>query len=210
MGSKSSPRPSEETFINHNDPENSEDRLLEDFDLFDHGESPSTTTPPRKVPLLGLPAYEKTYKLICYSRIAIFVLGFLAIPIPMFGGEDTLVPLLPIAVMSPFMTFLPMILVMAGEFGLKSRDKKDVRGEGERKRTAVLVEDPVTGRERWMLEPKPKRDPLDSWLDKRGPVAGIDVYCGMVILLAIVFAAVWGYEAPKTMVALILERAAQL
>lgn len=68
--------------------------------------------------------------------------------------------------------------------------KGKLGGERER-RTAVLVEDPVTGEEKWMLEKVPESQGVEGVLEARHWITGCDVWCVLVVggsaVLGIVF-----------------------
>jgi hypothetical protein len=189
-----SPRDSDaSTFVT---PADSEHRLLEEFILDDNYINETDAGSSRPLPLLYTPAYKRTYDAIRTARIAILILSFPKFVIPIFGGHDTFIPFIPIAGTSLVLTMIPMIIVLISEFTLKNsllQKGKSVKNKAGDKRVAVLVEDPVTGEERWMLEGKAKNDE-PSVSGARGLVAGVDAWCGVVFILAIFLAILFGLD----------------
>jgi hypothetical protein len=198
------------TFVTPAD--DSERRLLEEFTI-DDSHCAASNAPSHPLPLLYTPAYNRTYKLIRNARIAIFALSFPKFVIPVFGAgldDDTLIPFLPIAFISFMITWIPLGSVMHESWVHKNQMVKKTNGEGEAvkgkkgdTRTAVLVEDPVTGEERWMLQAKAteEKDEESPTSDNRTVTAVMDVCCGLVFLLAMFFAIFWGLDSPKTLTA---------
>jgi hypothetical protein len=89
---------------------------------------------------------------------------------------------------------------------LKKND--EVREQAGSKRNAILVEDPITGEERWMLEPKKK---IDGEPMGRAGFAVFDVCCGTLLLVSIALSLRYGgTKSPKTMGWVITDRALML
>jgi len=177
--------------------ENSKHRLLEEFSI-DGSDIEGSSRP---LPLLYTPAYKRTYKAIRNARIAIFSLTFPKLLIPLFGAPDTLIPLLPISWFTLIVTIAPLAIVMTESWAHKNRltqKVESVKDNAGDKRVAVLVEDPITGEERWMLQVKAKNDGTSSF-DKRESIAAMDVGCGLVFILGMFFAVFWGLDSPKTL-----------
>jgi hypothetical protein len=188
------------TFIT---PADSEHRLLEEFILDDNNINNPDAGSSCPLPLLYTPAYKRTYNAIRTARIAILILSFPKFVIPVFGADDTIIPFIPIAGTSLLLTMIPTVAVLNLEFALKNsllQKGNSVKNKAGDKRVAVLVEDPVTGEERWMLEGKAKND-KPSVSGARGVVAGLDTWCGVVFILAIFLAIFFGLNSPKTLVA---------
>lgn len=74
----------------------------------------------------------------------------------------------------------------------------------------MLVEDPLTGEERWMLEPKKESKGPENWLEQRRRIAAIDVFCGVMLLVSIVFSVAYGRPSPKTLGGVVFMRALML
>jgi hypothetical protein len=66
------------------------------------------------------------------------------------------------------------------------------------KRVFVLVEDPVTGENKWMLEAKAEENHCVE--DNGRFVAGMDVWCGFVFLLTMFFPVFFGSCSLTTLV----------
>ncbi len=188
-----SPSHSEDgTFVDEMSPRDSNNPLMEDFWVDDN----SIKGVPKPIPLLYTPAYSRAYKCVCAARILILVLNLFQVSIPIFSGLDTAMPLLPIASATMFSTFMPLVLVaVLDSSSQKGIDKEIGTDRTGSRRTAILVEDPVTGQERWMLEPKPKMGGLEKWLLKRSSVARIDAYCVAMFVAGIVLSLVYGNHA---------------
>jgi hypothetical protein len=184
--------------------DDSHDRLLQEFSIDDKDTNKISS---HHLPLLYTPAYASTYALISKARIAILALSVPKFIIPLFGAPDTLLPFFPIAFISLFLTMFGMLGVFGEDLAYKNARNRDMEGGGGRdkvapsagdKRTAILVEDPVTGEEKWMFERKNK-DSGAVVPDYRKLRAGVDLWCGSVFGLTMFFAVYWGLDSPITL-----------
>jgi hypothetical protein len=185
--------------------EDAEHRLLEDFTLDDsdaHYAQPATATAQRP-PLLYTPAYDRTYKALRAARILVLALSFPKFAIPIFGAGDTPVSFMLVGTGSLFVTFVPLMMVINDSWTHKRLLLRE-GGPGRRRagetRVAVLVEDPATGEERWMLQAKNEND--GSGVEfKRWFIAALDISCGVVYILGMAFALFYIRDSPKMLAA---------
>jgi hypothetical protein len=189
--------------------EDAEHRLLEEFTVDDSDMHAPDAASPRDLPLLYTPAYARTHKAIGIARIAILVLNFPKLVIPIFGAPDTLTPFLPVGLFTTIFVLAPMIMTLTDAWSHKPSLLRKIEGEGQGvrskvgdERVAVLVEDPVTGEERWMLQMKAqKQGDEDGVENKRWFIATLDVICAGVYLLGMFLVIYWGLDSPNTLAA---------
>ncbi|KAF4633914.1 hypothetical protein G7Y89_g4201 [Cudoniella acicularis] len=146
------------------------------------------------IPPLLTPSHSRTYALIQIARILIFILNFIPVFIPVLGAPDAILPLLPIAMFTMSITFIPLGFMIADLPQQKQLLKYDPQrasltpAVGD-KWVAVRVEDPETEEEKWMLEAERVVKLAPSG---RMAVLAWDVYCGVVLAVGIVLGAVFG------------------
>lgn len=183
-------------------PPDSEHRLLQEFTVDDNSINDTDAGSSRPLPLLYTPAYKRTYDAIWAARIAALVLSFPKFVIPIFGEPYTLTPFIEIAGTSAVFTMIPMIVVLILESTSKNvffKKGTSVTNKAGDRRVAILVEDPVTSQESWMLERQAK-DHEPSVSGVRGLIAGVDAWCGLVFTTGIFLAIFFGLDSPKTLV----------
>lgn len=75
------------------------------------------------------------------------------------------------------------------------------------KRVAVLVEDPVTGEERWMLEPdeKNKYVPMQKWI-----LIVVNVFAMIVLLVSVILSLVFARHTPGSLAVVVVMRGVML
>ena len=206
--SMDSPRPSEaETFVDSTMNHPATARLMEEFSI---DPNPVKAAASPSTPILFTPAYSRVYNLISAARIGVFVLNVLAVVILMFGGNDVFDSgLLPITLFTSLFGLVTTLLPMIFHLSLKShhRRKADAfREQPGSTRNAVLVEDPVTGEERWMLEPRKKKKSDDEVMGRVG-FSVFDLCCEGLLILSIALSVVYGKNSASTFGWIIADRA---
>lgn len=170
------------TFIDQSLVEGSTQRLLDDF-LIDDSET--VVDAEFILPLLHQPSHSRVSIAILVSRISIFGINFLPVIVALCNISMDWIP-----ATIPFVIFtsVPFIMVIFSHLTYRSRAKSFSKGDVVGvKRTAVLVEDPTTGEERWMLEKMQK-----ATMESRWCILGSDIFCVLMLVLGIVVAAVTG------------------
>ncbi|KUJ06808.1 uncharacterized protein LY89DRAFT_678389 [Mollisia scopiformis] len=147
------------------------------------------------LPLLYRPEYTKTYNHIMRTRVAAFILNIAATPLTFLSGPESLPTLLPVQFITLMLTILPLLLCMVEALSTKDTLERVLNGaNAKKKRIAVLVEDPATGQERWMLEPRPKSETAKGVLKGRRLIAGCDIYSVLIMLGSVVLSILWGTQ----------------
>lgn len=159
--------------------------LMEDFTIDSNS---VRDTRPLPVPLLFSPAYKRIYGLVTVARTATLLLNLCSVVVLMFGFDadpfDS--ALLPITIFSTFFCFVPTLLPLIFHISLKTalaKRSQSVREEPGSKRNAVLVEDPITGEQRWMLEVEPKKKSEDASPGRVGFLM-FDLITGGIIIIS--------------------------
>lgn len=196
-------RPSDaSTFVDPASSVGSHNRLLEDF-IVDSEYNTTLQTEKRCIPPLYTPAHRSAYIFIFVARLVVIFLNVLTMLFPIIGGLDNdSTPIVVVAFATLFITWIPMSVIASEHHSFGARicqENEGLQTKAGDRRVAVLVEDPVTLEERWMLEPKPKTDGVTVWLEQKRTVAGFDIYSCSVLLLSVILFAVLGHRAPAKM-----------
>jgi len=91
---------------------------------------------------------------------------------------------------------------MIEALSIKDGIEKALKGGDVKKRTAVLVEDPITGEEKWMLEKVPESEGVEGVLKGRHLITGCDVYVVLVLGASVVSSIVYGRKSVAALVGL--------
>jgi hypothetical protein len=175
-------------------------RLMEEFTI-----DPNTakSTEPLSIPLLYTAAYGRTYRFITAARTIVLLLNLGCVVGLLFSSWDPFdSSLAPITTFSTFFLFVPTMFPLLFHVSMKTAltaKSTEVREQRGSTRNAVLVEDPITGEERWMLEPKDKKKPQAEF----GRIAFLvfDLIAAGILILSIALCIKYG--ATKDVVSLV-------